>query len=258
MKHNNSLKVTNDIFYVLMTWTLGFLGVMFVIQLVRATMSFINGSEIDTYFNAVFVAASIYMFVVGIISTYFLPYYVEHGVTRKDYFIGTLFSSIGLSIILPIIVFIVSFLYQFILNNIDKITIKDVDFNVVVDSEPHIIGDLVQSFIINPYIDPNSNWILALGVFAINIFIFYLIGWLIGSAFYRFNVIAGLAFILVGLVIITIKDSLLRVALELPLPNRIITIDQFSPTISALGVLLLIILAVWLIRLLTKRVSIKM
>lgn len=258
MKHNNSLKVTNDLFYVLMTWTFGFLGVMFVIQLVRATMSFMNGSEIDTFYNAVFVAASIYMFVVGIISTYFLPYYVEHGVTRKDYFIGNLFSSIGLSVMLPIIVFIVSSLYQFILNKIDSITIKDVDFNTVVDSDPHLIGDLVQSFIINPYIDPNSNWILALFVFTVNIFIFYLIGWLIGSAFYRSNVMTGLAFILVGLVMITIKDNLLRVALELPLRNRFITIDQFSPTISSLGVLLLIILAVWLIRQLTKKAAIKM
>ncbi len=257
MRHNNSLKVATDMFFVKLNWTFGFLGVMFVIQLVRAMIAILKNSEVDSYFNAVFVAAGIFMFVVGIISTYFLPYYVEHGVTRIDYFRGAFLSSIGLSIVLPAITLIISIVWKFILDNFLKLNIKDVDFNTVVEDEPELIGGIVQSFIINPYIDPTSNWPLAIAALAANIFIFYLVGWLIGAAFYR-NLLTGFVFILIGVVIITVKDSLLRVALELPLSDGIITIDQFSPTISALGVLLLIILAVWLIRQLTKRVSIKM
>ena len=251
-------KVAADIFTVLGTWILGFLGVMVLVQVGKTVVAFINGSEVDTYFNAVFVAANVAMLVIGIMSTYFLPHYVENGVTRKDYFKGALLSSIGLSIVLPIITILVSKVGEFIVSHIDKIVLKQPDINsAVMETDGNIVGNIVQSFIITPHIDPSSNWLLAITALTVNILFFFLVGWFIGASFYRFHVVIGLGSILLGLIIITIKDSLLRLVLDLPLPDRFFTLDFLPSSAAVLILLLLLVLLAWLIRSITKHVSIK-
>ena len=252
-------KVAADMLTVLGTWVLGFLGVMILVQAGKTVVAFINGSEVDTYFNAVFIASNIAMFVIGIISTYFLHHYVENGVTRKDYFKGALVASVGLSIALPIMAFLVSKLGEFIVMNIDKVALKQADINsAVMETDGNIVGNIVQAFIIAPHIDPSSNWLLAITTLSLNILFFFLVGWFIGASFYRFHVVIGLGSILVGIIIITIKDSLLRLALDLPLPDQYISLD-FLPSSASIPILLLLLgLLAWLIRSITKRVSIKM
>ncbi|PIB49211.1 hypothetical protein, partial [Pseudomonas sp. 2822-17] len=60
-------KVAIDMFWVQLQWTLGFLGVMLAIHIFRVIASLYRGTDVDTYFNAVFIAANIFMFVIGII-----------------------------------------------------------------------------------------------------------------------------------------------------------------------------------------------
>lgn len=251
-------KVATDMFMAMSIWTYGFMGIVLIVQIVKAIIAFNNGNNIDSYFNALFVATNVYMFVIGIISTYFLPYYVENGVTRKDFYKGALLSSVGLSIFIPVITFILSTLLHFILNLLHHNVIRETDLNAsALDVDGNIIGDIVQSFIISPYVDPTSNWFLAIIVFAINILFFYLVGWIIGAGFYRFHTIIGLGFIAVGIVIITFKDTLLRAALELPIPDRIISMDILPSSLSEIALLLLGVITVVLLRYLTKNVSIK-
>src|SRR5690625_5521729 len=93
-------------------------------------------SNVDSFYNASYIVSIIYMFVIGIISISFLTYYVEHGITRKNYFYGNVIASIGLSIIIPIVLYLLSLIEEFIINlftavTIDKNTLDGVLTNVV-------------------------------------------------------------------------------------------------------------------------------
>lgn len=249
-------KVAKDMFWVQLTWTFGFLGIMLAINIFKIIVATVQGNEVDNYYNSVFVAANIFMLVIGIISVFFLPHYVENGVTRKDYFKGAFLASVGLSAIIPIIIISISLLQQFIL----KISFKVADINSVVleiDSDD-IVGDIVTSIILTPYVDPQSNWVLAIGIFSLNIFIYYLIGWLISASFYRFNTGTGLGFILIALIIITLEDTLLRISLDLPVLRRFSILESLPLGVAVLCILFLILISIWIIRLLTKRVTVKM
>src|SRR5690606_29352554 len=182
----NFPKVATDMFMVQLIWTAGFLGIMLIVNIVKLIIAGNQGNLAEGFFNSLFVAGGIYMFVLGILSIYFLPHFVGNGVTRKDYFKGTVLASIGISIVIPIITMIITFLEKFILN-IVGLSYKEQTINNV-DLDGNIIGDIIQSAIISPYVDPQNNWILAIAVLSLNIFVNYLIGWLIGSSFYRFDV----------------------------------------------------------------------
>ncbi|WP_042141995.1 hypothetical protein [Paucisalibacillus sp. EB02] len=259
------LKVAVDMFTAQSLWVLGFLGVMIVVHIFRIVSSLFGDFEVDTYFNSVFISANIAMFVIGILCFYFLPHFVANGVTRKDYFKGATLAAIGLSVFLPIITIVFSVLSQFIINQIDGITINNPDINSVVqdiDTDGNIIGNIisstVQSFIVPPYIDPNSNWLLAISIVSINIFIYYLIGWMISSGFYRLGTVPGLCFVFVGLIILIAKDSLLRITLDLPLVEQLKFLDILPKSIAAITVFLLIIMVIGITRLLTKQVTVKL
>lgn len=251
-------KVAMDLFWIKSSWTLGFLGIMLVINVIRIIAAAIQGDEVDSFFNAVFVASNIYMFVIGVISMFFITHLVENGVTRKDYFTGTLLTSIGLSISIPIVSFGVSAFMNGIINNIEGFNFKKPDINsVILEVDSNIIGDIVQAFILTPHVDPQNNWFLAIAVFSLNIFIYFVLGWLISASFYRFNTAIGLAFILLAIFILMVQDTLIRNALHLPVLDQFSVLDSLSTGISLLGIMLLIIFSLWMIRLMTRRVRIK-
>jgi hypothetical protein len=257
MKNNSIyLKVARDMFIIQLTWALGFLGIMLLIHIVKLVLASIQGNGIDYYFDSVFIATNIFMLVVGIISVYFLPHYVENGVTRKDYFKGAVLGAVGLSISIPIITFLVSRLSNFIVSKIDSVSFRAQIINDV-ESDGNLIGDIVQSIILSPYVDPDNNWILAIAIFSLNIFIYYLAGWFISSGFYRYHTVIGLVFILFTLIAVTLKDTLLRNLLELPVLDRFSAID-FPDMIAIPGLIIISAIFLWLIRLITRRVTIKM
>ncbi|WP_164215955.1 hypothetical protein [Virgibacillus sp. YIM 98842] len=262
----NYPKITRDMFLVLMSWTFGFIGVMIVINIIQRGINVIQGAEVDGgFYVSLLIASNIYMIIIGIISIYFLPYYVENGVTRKDYFKGTLLASAAVSFVIPIITLLIAIVERFILSNLLNISYKMQNLNeifneAIIDTDSglgSIIGDLILSVILSPNIDPSGNWILAIAVFALNIFMFYLLGWLISAGFYRGGIIIGLVFIIFAFAINIVKDTLLRVAMDLPFSARFSALEPFSPWIAAAGILILILFIIWVIRLLTKRVPIE-
>ncbi|WP_068677308.1 hypothetical protein [Oceanobacillus sp. Castelsardo] len=255
----NFPKVTADMFWMQMLWTFGFLGVMFIINIIKIVIDLIQGTEVDGYYASVLIASNIYMVIIGLISIYFLPYYVGNGVTRKDYFKGGLLASFGLSLAIPIITFFISIVERFIVTNLLNLNFHVIDINeAVLDVDGNIIGDLVLSVILTPYVDPGSNWLLAMGVFSLHLFIFYLLGWFISASFYRFGTLTGLVFILIAFIIILLKDLFLRISLGLPLSDRFSSLASLPLGVTLPGIMLLIVFTVWGIRLLTKRVTIKM
>ena len=252
-------KVATDMFWVQLFWSFGFLGVLLVIQIIKLILSIANGIEMNDYFGTVFIAANIFMLVIGIISSYgFIPHYVGNGVTRKDYFKGSAIASVGISIIIPIIASIVSVIQTLISDFINLSILKDSSLaNKAIGNEDGIIGEIVQSIILTPFVDLQSNWLLAIFVFALNIFIYYLAGWLIGSGFYRFGVLFGLISIIMAIFVIYASDILLRIALNLPVQAMFETMN-FPIYVSVIGIFVLVVITLWMIRQLTKRATIKM
>lgn len=256
------LKVAKDIFSTQFSWALKFLGIMLVINIINIIRAIIQDRGVDNYFNAVLIPANLFMLVIGILSVFFLSHYVDYGVTRKDYFKANLLSSIGLSVIIPILAIGISTVQQFILKNVEAFSFRVADINSVVSEiDSDFIGDIVQSFILTPHVDPESNWILALAVFSLNIFTYYLIGWLISAGFYRFKAeasIGGFGCILIALIILMLQDTLLRIALDLPIISSFATLEFLPLSVSVLGILLLVFISIWIIHSLTKNVVIKM
>jgi len=262
----NYPRVAADMVWSQMSWTFGFLGVMLVINIIQRVINVVQGTEVDGgLYASLLIASNIYMLIIGIISIYFLPYYVENGVTRKDYFKGTLLASIGVSIAIPIITLLMSVVERFILTNLLNMSYKAQNLNeifneVVMDIDSGVgsfIADLVLSVILSPNMDPSSSWLLAMAVFALNIFVFYLLGWLISAGFYADGTIGGLLFIIISIVINILKDTLLRIALDLPFSARFAALEVLSPWFAVAGILILILFVIWVIRLLTKRVPIE-
>src|SRR5699024_12454545 len=80
-----------------------------------------------------YVAANIYMLVIGIIAINFLPYYVQNGVTRKNYFIGNVFAGVGLSIVIPVLIYIISFLEKSVINNFTSIVLRETSLEMAAE-----------------------------------------------------------------------------------------------------------------------------
>ncbi|GAB3798573.1 hypothetical protein [Virgibacillus kimchii] len=261
----NSPKIAADMFLTLMSWTFGFLGVMLIINIIQRIANFVQGTEVDGgFYGSLMIASNIYMLIIGLITITFLPYFVENGVTRKNYFEGTLLASIGVSIAIPIITLLISIVERFILINWLNMSYKAQDLNeifndVLIDIDSglgSIIGDLILSVILSPNMDPSSNWVLAIIIFALNIFIFYLLGWLISAAFYRGGTIISIGFIAIAITLNILKDTLLRIALDFPISARFSALEPFSSWVAVAGILILILFVISVIRLLTKRMPI--
>lgn len=249
-------RVGFDLFWVQLTWTFYYLGITLLVNIIRLFF----GGNLDTFYSAGYISSNIYMLVIGIIAINFLPYYVENGITRKNYFLGNLIASAGLSIILPILTYFISLVEKLIVNNFTSNDLADRTLEQLViemDMDGNIVGEIIQSVILTPFISPESNLLLSLALFSLHIFIFYMIGWLIGSAFYRLGVIAGIIFIAIGLSFLLIKDAMIRLAMDLPL-LEVVAFLESTPKVSALPIVFgVILVTVLLIRQLTKRASIK-
>lgn len=247
-------KVALDLFWVQLTWTFWFLGIMTVINLVRLTF----GMNSDSLFSGIYIASNIYMLVIGIIAINFLPYYVEHGVTRKDYFMGNMIASLGISIALPILAYLINLIENLFFNHATHLGFIESTLNeVIVDLDGNLLGEIIVSFILTPTISLEDNIIMSLCFFGLNLFVFYLAGWLISAAFYRLGVIAGILMIAVAIIIVGMKDSMLRIVLDTPLFETFSALSIVPKGFALPVVAITIMITIMMIRLLTKRAAIK-
>lgn len=258
MKPVSYTKTSIDMFIAQMSWTFWFLGIILLVHLVRTIFQ----ESADSFYSAGYISGNIYMLVIGIITISFLSYYVENGITRKNYFYGNIIASIGLSIVIPILIYVLSLVEKFIINTFTPTVINDNVLGealeeVAISIDGNIIGEIVQSLILSPFVSPVSNLLLSLGLFSLNIFIFYIVGWLIGAAFKRLGVIGGILFIFIGLAIVALKDSMIRLGMDIPLLENFSFLNIVPQALSLPVVLAVIVLTFSLIRLLTKKAPIK-
>lgn len=250
-------KVGFDLLVIQIIWSLWALGVFGLIQVVQ---KFFFASD-DSFYNSGYIASNIYMLVIGIIAISFLTYFVEHGVTRKNYFYGNVIASAGLSILIPITLYIIGLIEKFFVHRFTHLTLDNQTLDqalteVVTDVDGNIIAETVLSLILAPYINPETNLFLALALFSLNIFVFYIIGWMISSAFKRLGVIGGILIILVGLAFVAVKDSMIRLMMDIPLFVNFSFLDIVPEPLALPVVFLVIVVTLIIIRLLTKRVAI--
>ena len=125
------------------------------------------------------------------------------------------------------------------------------------EEDSNLLGDIITSVIISPFVDLHSNWLLAILIFTLNLLTYFVVGWFIGTSFYRFDILIGLGVVLLSIAILFTADGLLNVALNLPVHEIFISLSLSLP-VSALVILIILGIVLWVIRQMTKKVSIKM
>lgn len=239
MKQQSLLyKITKSLFIEQLKWSPWFISIMFIIHLVLTYFHSYIDFTLNSLFGFSYYSTHIYMLINGIIAgVYFLPFYVKHGITRKDYFLGTILSTLGLSAAIAIIFAILSFIEGAIL---------------------WLIGfDWLPTTILT--VNSDYPWILLLLVYMLNIFTYYLIGWLITMGYYRFGWKIGFGFIALA-ILSSIAHGFLwgneiyqNYVDKLPAP-----LANLSPLISILLTLILNGLMLCIIRFTTRKVAIKL
>jgi hypothetical protein len=233
-------RVSTDMFIQQGSWALGFLFIVLLIYFGVGIGNSIGvnvreGIAEEDFFSITYRSTKGFMLVIGIISAYgFLSYYVRHGVTRKDFFNGAAVAAVYLSLAFPVVVGLGNWI-------IGMVTSHDAG------STP-----LLQEF--------DNNWLLTLVSYGVQIFTYYLMGWMIGSGFYRFGWIRGLGWIAVALVLIGFMDALWQFELASIWEQWLPITTAFSVTlpVSLAGSAAVILITLILIRLITRRVTIKM
>ncbi|MCT1400141.1 Tat pathway signal protein [Paenibacillus sp. p3-SID867] len=232
-------RVSTDMFIHQGSWALGFLFIVLLIYIGVGIGTSIGvnvraGIAEEDYFSITYRSTKGFMLVIGIISAYgFLSYYVRNGITRRDFFKGAALAAVYLSLAFPVVVGLVHWI-------IGMVTSHDAS------------STLMQKF--------DNNWLLILVSYGVQIFIYYLMGWMIGSGFYRFDWIRGLGWIALALVLIAFMDALWQFELASIWEQWLPVTTDFSVTlpVSLAGSLIVILIALILIRLITRRVTIKM
>lgn len=257
MKEENlSLKVTKDLYFTQLNWTYAFLGVLLIVNIVKIGFAFFKNAEADGFFDTSFIASHVYMFVIGILAIQFLVYFINIGVTRKDYFIGNTIASIALALTITLISSIIFLIEKFILK-IFNVPYKVKHINDI-ELDGNIIGDVIQQMIITPYADPNENLLVASSLLFINLLFFYLLGWLIGVVFYHYGPFLGVISVLFVIVLKLLKDNLLRMTLDIPTIGWFANIPTIPDVMAISFILIIAGVVLYAIRVMTKRIPVKL
>ena len=253
-------KVGLDLFIEQMGWTGWFIGITFIIHLIKVVFATYQGDEVNVYYLSGHISSGIYMLVIGIIVGHaFLSFYVENGVTRKDFFIGGLLAATGLSIAIPTIVLLITSIEIFVVKLLNLSIIFETSFKAAIEDDGKVgIGNVVSHIINGPGIDLDSNWFLSTFVFMLNLIFYYLLGWMVASSFQRYGFMVGLGTIVLSYTMILIRGWLWGdevrgyIAYILPFDKLDLPLHGFI-----IGSLVLTALSGKLIRLFTRRMPIK-
>lgn len=230
-------KVSAAVFSDMFKWSLWFFSILFAVHLIR--IFWLNGGtdRIEGFFIFSQYSVNIFMLVVGIMSAYvFMSRHIQQGVSRKDSYLGTALAALALSAFATLVPLTV--------NGLQHLLAETISLPVELDT--------VSAF------ETTGGWFAAAIALFLNTLTFFLAGWVISIGYYRFGWIAGFGFIALSFVIFGLNDYLWK-------PNTADAMEwlPYNPLeanfwLTALGSSVLILLLFSLMRLLTKRVTIKM
>ncbi|WOO34873.1 hypothetical protein R2R35_13795 [Anaerocolumna sp. AGMB13020] len=195
-----------------------------------------DGVERYNLYITSYSASGAFMLIIGIVTGFIqMPFYVTHGVTRKDYFRGNVLATLALAFTLALVFSVGS--------EVGKVIFLQFGYSF---KEEILIPGL------------SNNWLLLFFLYGINIFAYSLMGWLINIGFYRYHAFIGIGFIVVALAALALHG--------LVWINGWFSIfsDDFkgiladnSLYLSVIGTIGLIAVLLGLIRMLTRKVPIK-
>ncbi|MEG6616747.1 hypothetical protein V6C27_10005 [Peptococcaceae bacterium 1198_IL3148] len=257
----NYSRIAIDSFVVQSKWALTALGIIITIYTIRLWVANISGNQLGDFFTSYYHAANIYMLVIGIITASgLMPFFISNGFTRKDFFKGGALAALGVSIAIAILFGIITGL-EHTLGNVVNLPLEIDQSSGIGFAEKatdNVLASLILMIIDVPFMALSSgNWSLPLLIFCLNLITYYVLGWMIGAAFYRNNGL-GIGVIMLSVVFLIIRDllwgrepgGLLATlipfsAIDLPLLTSVVG------TITIIGLILCII------RLITSRMAIK-
>ncbi|OIJ18779.1 hypothetical protein BKP45_15525 [Anaerobacillus alkalidiazotrophicus] len=236
-KGSTATKVSSDLFFTQMKWAIWFVGIVFVVYLV--VPRFVTDvASLHLHFLAfIFQPTKIFMLVIGILSCFaFLGYFVGNGITRKDYFIGSAVAAIGVALCIMALASALQGVLHFV-----------GIFTAYVPNTGH--GDILGV---------ESAWLVPFVVYSLSVVAYYVAGWLISIGFYRYGGFGGAITIISAIIYVGMTDmswegersfhlfGFIRFSSpELPLPLALVT------------TVVLLVIGLWVLRRLTKRVPIK-
>jgi len=237
MKTKKSFVVGTSMFQVIGGWTIWFMAIVLAIYIGSVVFSNFTGNSFEMSVPSFMEEGSetsiaallgdsgrIFFLVCGILSMGpFLQYFVSMGVTRKAYFKGNVMSVFLLAVTFT---GLTAILYGI---------------------EHFIFGNFTNSF------EQMALYFLKL---ALDIIVFYLVGWFIAAGFHSMNLYRGVGFILIAIVVIFIHSGLWGEDLPLAIFN-IISVESYSAVIIVLLNVIIIGALVYSIRQLTKNMTVK-
>ncbi|KIL51655.1 hypothetical protein KP77_11670 [Jeotgalibacillus alimentarius] len=223
------------------TWMIGIVLLLFIsLQVFVDFKILLNDEEaaFQGFIHFIENPYKIFMLVVGILSVpKFLSWFVKTGITRKDYFKGNVIAALALSAIFMMIAVIIAGIEQ-----------------------------LVSPVSFVTYLGEGASWFLIFLVYTLNLFVYYLAGWLIGAGYYRYSGWGLVLYIPGALTLIFMMDLLWSGELETPL-HRLFSLHQLLSLsvpenlsiFIPFGVsFVLIAISLWTIRATIKRVRVKL
>lgn len=261
-RKNHYLKVGIDMFTVQGGWTVWFLGIITIVHLVKALIAIKMGSSQEDFLVSSFVSSNMFLLVIGIIAVFgFLPFFVKNGITRKDFFKGSVLAAIGLALLL--------ISYSLLITGIEYAIVHFTNIPLVIDNSTTgtfsqgegdiLIARIIKMVFVSPFIALDNNWFVSILLVGLNFISSYSFGMLIGSGYYRYGWVAGFGFIGISIVLMILWDLLWGSELGEPLSGLLGIKSLELPVIaSAIGSVLIIAVILRLIRGLTSRVVIKL
>lgn len=232
---SKSIQVMKDLFMEQLKWGRWCILATIIIHVLMAVFATNADGSIYNLIEFSYSITSFYMLVIGIVAGFiFLPFYVKQGVTRKEYYVGSTISTILLSVTLAALFGILSIIENYIFNI----------FNYKFNS-----GGIIAS--------ANGSMLLTLVLFSLNIFTYYLIGWLINVGFYRYKNLLGVGFVILAICLLFLHGFLWINGFFSILDQGFSNIFAANPvSLSTAGTVLLIGVILWIIRLVTKNIAV--
>lgn len=216
-------KVLRGTFHMYLIWTIWYLGFcLLAIFGVAVFAANPNGEWEWSLLQGAMQANRIYMLVLGILSMGgLLTYYVSNGITRRDYFSGVAAAAMLLSVFLVIVT------------------------GLLHGAERMLFGWGLS--------EESLGLTFVMAFF--QLIVFYFVGWLISAGFYLFHWLIGLAFIGIGIVIISIFDYVWGHIGQQQFD--FLPVTDISPAVGIVISLLLSLGLISVMRSLTKRAVVK-
>lgn len=229
MKKNKSIIVGTTMVQVMGSRVLWYLSIVIAIYI--GTVFFSNvfndvKMSVPSYsLVSILADSSRYFFLVcGILSVSgFLNYFVSRGVTRKAYFNGNVYGIFLLAIMFTSATAVIYY---------------------------------IESLIFSGYENSFGQMALFFVKMVVDIILFYLIGWFIAVGFYHSNFVKGVGFILIAIAVVFIQSGIWGEGLPLAFLS-IVTIQDFSPILIISISVFFISVFIYIIRQLTKNVTVK-